>query len=56
MVGDIESGKSESAEKAVLQGLLDRRVSRHAPEPRRRTAREFGADPYKLLRAAEKGE
>src|SRR5271170_6842696 len=34
---DIESGETERVEIVVAQGLLDRRVSGHAPEPRRRT-------------------
>src|SRR5229473_1349639 len=35
--GDIESGETEGVEIVVAQGLLDRWVSGHAPEPRRRT-------------------
>jgi hypothetical protein len=35
---DMESGEAERVEVAVGQGLLDRRVSGHAPEPRRRTS------------------
>src|ERR1700739_893970 len=35
---DIEWGEAERVELAVAQGLLDRRVSGHAPEPRRRTS------------------
>jgi hypothetical protein len=34
---DMESGETERVEVVVAQGLLDRRVSGHAPEPRRRT-------------------
>jgi hypothetical protein len=34
---DMESGETEGVEVVVAQGLLDRRVSRHAPEPGRRT-------------------
>src|SRR5438270_9896908 len=34
---DMESGETERVEVAVGQCLLNRRVSRHAPEPRRRT-------------------
>src|SRR5712671_2554065 len=34
--GDMESGETERVEIVVAQGLLDRRVSGHAPEPRRR--------------------
>ena len=32
---DMESGETECVEIVVAQGLLDRRVSGHAPEPRR---------------------
>src|ERR1700739_2057542 len=35
---DIEWGEAERVELAIAQGLLDRRVSGHAPEPRRRTS------------------
>src|SRR5712691_14946 len=35
--GDMESRETEGVEIVVAQGLLDRRVSGHAPEPRRRT-------------------
>src|SRR5437879_330189 len=34
---NMESGETERVEVVVAQGLLDRRVSGHAPEPRRRT-------------------
>ena len=34
----MESGEAERVELAVARGLLDRRVSGHAPEPRRRTS------------------
>ena len=33
----MEPGETERVEVVVAQGLLDRRVSGHAPEPRRRT-------------------
>src|SRR5208282_6594714 len=35
---DIETGETERVGIVVTQGLLDRRVSGHAPEPRRRTS------------------
>src|SRR6516164_9609318 len=41
---DIESGETEGGEVAVWQGLLDRRVSGHAPEPRRRTGGDRGIE------------
>jgi hypothetical protein len=59
---NIKAGKTEAVEIRVAQGLLDRRVSGHAPEPGRRaggnrrvelrhaTAPQFleavGVDPY----------
>ena len=36
MDGNLEVGKTEAVEIRVAQGLLDRRMSGHAPEPGRR--------------------
>src|SRR6516164_8336310 len=41
---DMESGKTELFEVVVAQGLLDRRMSGHAPEPGRRTGGDRGIE------------
>ena len=43
LVRNMKSRETERIEVVVAQGLLDRRVSGHAPEPRRQTSGDRGS-------------